>query len=68
VCADCAFISAHPSTRAWKHKSQTAMLLEPQTLAAARHIYEQAGFRMTSSEKRRSFGKNVIAEYWDLKL
>ncbi len=37
-------------------------------LAAARHIYEQAGFRLTSSEAKRSFGKDVVSEHWDLVL
>ena len=32
-------------------------------LTAARHIYEQAGFRLTSSEKRKSFGQDVVGEY-----
>jgi DNA-binding MarR family transcriptional regulator/predicted N-acetyltransferase YhbS len=37
-------------------------------LTAARHIYQQAGFRLSSSEKRRSFGQDVVSEHWDLKL
>jgi DNA-binding MarR family transcriptional regulator len=37
-------------------------------LAAARHIYERAGFRLTSSEARRNFGQNVVSEHWDLLL
>ena len=37
-------------------------------LSAARHVYERAGFRLTSSEPRRSFGQDVVAEYWDLML
>ena len=37
-------------------------------LTAARHIYSKAGFTLTSSEKRKSFGKNVVSEIWDLKL
>jgi len=37
-------------------------------LTAARHVYEQAGFRPTSSEKRKSFGRDVVSEYWDLKF
>ena len=37
-------------------------------LTAARHIYEKAGFTLTSSEKRRSWSQDVVAEYWDLKL
>jgi GNAT superfamily N-acetyltransferase len=37
-------------------------------LAAARHVYENAGFTLTSSEPRHSWGNDVIAEFWDLNL
>jgi DNA-binding MarR family transcriptional regulator/N-acetylglutamate synthase-like GNAT family acetyltransferase len=37
-------------------------------LTAARHIYEKAGFTLTSSEPRRTWGKDVVAEFWDLEL
>ena len=37
-------------------------------LAAARHVYESAGFTLTSSEPRHSWGKDVVAEFWDLDL
>jgi DNA-binding MarR family transcriptional regulator/GNAT superfamily N-acetyltransferase len=37
-------------------------------LSAARHVYEGAGFKLTSSEPRRSWGKDVVAEFWDLDL
>ena len=37
-------------------------------LTAARHIYEKAGFTLTSSEKRHTWSKDVVAEYWDLDL
>jgi len=37
-------------------------------LTAARHIYQKAGFKLTSSEKRVSFSKPVVSEYWDLEL
>ncbi|MPZ37289.1 MAG: GNAT family N-acetyltransferase [Rhizobiales bacterium] len=37
-------------------------------LTAARHIYERAGFRLTSSEPRKSWGQDVISEHWDLML
>jgi DNA-binding MarR family transcriptional regulator/GNAT superfamily N-acetyltransferase len=37
-------------------------------LTAARHVYEQAGFRLTSSEPRRSWGQDVVSEHWDLQL
>jgi DNA-binding MarR family transcriptional regulator/N-acetylglutamate synthase-like GNAT family acetyltransferase len=42
----------------WTHK----------VLTAARHIYQRAGFRLTSSKKMRNFGKDVISEHWDLML
>ena len=37
-------------------------------LAAARHVYVGAGFKLTSSEPRHSWGKDVVAEFWDLEL
>jgi DNA-binding MarR family transcriptional regulator/GNAT superfamily N-acetyltransferase len=37
-------------------------------LTAARHVYEKAGFTLTSSEPRHSWGKDVVAEFWDLTL
>jgi len=37
-------------------------------LSAARHCYEKAGFTLTSSEKRHSWGKDVVAEFWDMEL
>ncbi len=37
-------------------------------LTAARHVYEQAGFTLTSSEPRHSWGQDVVAEFWDLTL
>jgi DNA-binding MarR family transcriptional regulator/N-acetylglutamate synthase-like GNAT family acetyltransferase len=37
-------------------------------LAAARAIYKAEGFVKTASEKHRSFGKNLVAETWELAL
>jgi DNA-binding MarR family transcriptional regulator/GNAT superfamily N-acetyltransferase len=37
-------------------------------LDAARHLYERAGFRRTKEEAHRSFGKDLVAETWALKL
>lgn len=37
-------------------------------LTAARHIYEQAGFKLTRSERRKSWGQPVVSEHWDLDL
>jgi DNA-binding MarR family transcriptional regulator/GNAT superfamily N-acetyltransferase len=39
-----------------------------QVLTAARHVYERAGFRLTSSEAKRNFGRDVVSEHWDLVL
>jgi DNA-binding MarR family transcriptional regulator/GNAT superfamily N-acetyltransferase len=37
-------------------------------LTAARHIYEKAGFKLTRSERHRSWGRPVVSEHWDLDL
>ena len=37
-------------------------------LLAARHIYEQAGFKLTASEPHALFGIPLIGETWELKL
>lgn len=37
-------------------------------LAAARHIYEKAGFRLIHEEPHHSFGHDLVGETWELKL
>ena len=37
-------------------------------LTAARHIYEQAGFKLIDSSKHNEFGKVLTGETWDLEL
>jgi DNA-binding MarR family transcriptional regulator/GNAT superfamily N-acetyltransferase len=51
-----------------QHGYQRITLWTHSVLTAARHIYEQAGFRLTSSEARRSWGQDVVSEHWDLTL
>jgi DNA-binding MarR family transcriptional regulator/GNAT superfamily N-acetyltransferase len=44
------------------------VLWTQQNLAAARHLYEQAGFTRTEETPHNSFGHNLIAETWTLQL
>lgn len=37
-------------------------------LHAARHIYEQAGFRLIGQEKHHSFGHDLVGQHWTLEL
>jgi hypothetical protein len=37
-------------------------------LAAARHIYSEAGYKLVEEQPRHSFGVDVISETWDLTL
>jgi len=37
-------------------------------LTAAHHIYQQAGFRLVSEQPHHSFGKDLIAQTWELQL
>jgi GNAT superfamily N-acetyltransferase len=37
-------------------------------LTAARHIYQKAGFKLTRTERHKSWGRPVVSEYWDLEL
>ena len=50
--------AGYKSITLWTHEN----------LTAARAIYENAGFMLTSSENKTSFGQPVVAEYWDLAL
>lgn len=37
-------------------------------LAAARHIYQRAGFQLVEEDRHHSFGKDLVGQHWTLKL
>ena len=52
-----------------RHAGYRKIVLWTQSeLLAARHIYEQRGFRRVAEEAHRSFGRDLVAETWALKL
>jgi DNA-binding MarR family transcriptional regulator/GNAT superfamily N-acetyltransferase len=55
-------------TFARKARYKKVTLWTHSTLTAARHVYEKTGFTLTASEKRHCWGKDVVAEFWDLEL
>jgi DNA-binding MarR family transcriptional regulator/GNAT superfamily N-acetyltransferase len=47
---------------------KTITLWTQSNLLAARHLYEAAGFTCVSQEPHHSFGKDLVAETWELAL
>jgi DNA-binding MarR family transcriptional regulator/GNAT superfamily N-acetyltransferase len=52
-----------------RHAGYKKIILWTQSeLKAARHIYEHAGFKLVGKKPHFSWGKNLVAETWELKL
>lgn len=47
---------------------RSMMLWTNAGLDAARHVYEARGFVLEREERHRSFGKNLVGQFWSLKL
>lgn len=47
---------------------RTMVLWTNGNLDSARRIYQAAGFALVRSENHRSFGKDLVGQYWSLKL
>lgn len=47
---------------------QKIMLWTNSLLDAARHIYQEAGFRLVEEEPHHSFGHDLVGQNWELKL
>jgi DNA-binding MarR family transcriptional regulator/GNAT superfamily N-acetyltransferase len=47
---------------------RTVTLWTHSVLAAARHIYERAGFRLMETNKHNEFGRTLVGETWKLDL
>lgn len=57
-CTDFARSAGYTRIRLWTNS----------VLAAARHLYQRAGYRLVASEPHHSFGHDLVGEIWELEL
>jgi GNAT superfamily N-acetyltransferase len=58
ACLDFAHDAGYRSVTLWTND----------VLAAARHLYQEAGFALIASEPHHSFGHDLVAQTWELEL
>ena len=60
------FVECVAQARIFGYKKLT--LWTNDILATARHIYTEHGFKLVKEHRHKSFGKDLVGQYWELDL